>query len=67
VADEPLARHVVVVTGQRSSACTGTAIARDLVLTAAHCVHAGSELYPMNVRAKGTQRFDLSSPIEIRG
>ena len=36
-ADELLARHVVMILGGRSG-CTGTAIARNLVLTAAHCV-----------------------------
>jgi secreted trypsin-like serine protease len=41
-ADEALARHVVAVAGQRGSACTGTALARDLVLTAAHCVRPGA-------------------------
>src|SRR5439155_10351401 len=36
-----LARHVVMVVGARGGACTGTAIARDLVLTAAHCLQVG--------------------------
>jgi secreted trypsin-like serine protease len=31
-------RHVVMIVGSRGSSCTGTALARDLVLTAAHCV-----------------------------
>ena len=29
-------RHAVLIVGSRGSSCTGTAIARDLVLTAAH-------------------------------
>ena len=40
-ADHSIARHVVLVLGPRGNgrmACTGTAIARDLVLTAAHCL-----------------------------
>src|SRR5882672_1718950 len=41
-ASEVLARHVVMVVGARGSACTGTAIARDLVLTAAHCLMSGA-------------------------
>jgi hypothetical protein len=41
-ASEALARHVVMVVGARGSACTGTAIARDLVLTAAHCLMSGA-------------------------
>jgi secreted trypsin-like serine protease len=36
-------RHVVLIVGSRGNSCTGTAIARDLVLTAAHCVLAGAE------------------------
>jgi secreted trypsin-like serine protease len=31
-------RHIVMITGSRGNVCTGTALARDLVLTAAHCV-----------------------------
>jgi len=31
-------RHVVMIVGTRGNLCTGTALARDLVLTAGHCV-----------------------------
>lgn len=31
-------RHIVMIIGTRGNLCTGTAIARDLVLTAGHCV-----------------------------
>jgi secreted trypsin-like serine protease len=44
-ADHSVARHVVLVLGPRGNgrmACTGTAIARDLVLTAAHCLAGAS-------------------------
>jgi secreted trypsin-like serine protease len=41
-ASEAVARHVVMVVGARGSACTGTAIARNLVLTAAHCLQPGA-------------------------
>jgi secreted trypsin-like serine protease len=37
-ADETLARHVVMVIGGHRTGCTGTAIAQNLILTAAHCV-----------------------------
>jgi len=37
-ADEALARHVVMVVGAHRTGCTGTAIAQNLILTAAHCV-----------------------------
>jgi secreted trypsin-like serine protease len=36
-------RHGVLIVGSRGSSCTGTAIARDLVLTAAHCVLPGAD------------------------
>ncbi|HVY57782.1 MAG TPA: trypsin-like serine protease [Xanthobacteraceae bacterium] len=37
------ARHLVLIVGSRGNFCTGTAIAADLVLTAAHCVLPGAE------------------------
>jgi secreted trypsin-like serine protease len=37
-ADETLTRHVVMVIGGHRTGCTGTAIAQNLILTAAHCV-----------------------------
>jgi len=42
-ASPEVARHVVLILGSRGSSCTGTAIARDLVLTAAHCVLPGAD------------------------
>jgi secreted trypsin-like serine protease len=42
-ADEDLSRPVVSMVGPRNNICTATAIARDLLLTAAHCVHPGTE------------------------
>jgi Trypsin len=38
-----LARSIVMVLGSAGTACTGTAIGRDLLLTAAHCVQAGAD------------------------
>ena len=38
-----IARHVVLIVGSRGNSCTGVAIARDLVLTVAHCVLAGAD------------------------
>src|SRR5690242_3053046 len=38
-----IARHVVLIVGSRGTVCTGAAIARDLVLTAAHCTLPGAE------------------------
>lgn len=36
-ADAAIARHVVLIVGSRGTACTGVVIARDMILTAAHC------------------------------
>jgi secreted trypsin-like serine protease len=36
-------RHAVMITGSAGTFCTGAAIARDLVLTAAHCVQPGAD------------------------
>src|SRR5438477_5792612 len=37
------ARPIVMIVGDRGNFCTGTAIARDVVLTAAHCVLPGGD------------------------
>jgi trypsin len=42
-ADSAIARHVVLLVGSRGNSCSGVAIARDLVLTAAHCVPPGAD------------------------
>ena len=47
------ARAIVMVVDPRGDLCTGTAIARDLVLTAAHCV-ARKERYQVKVYQTGT-------------
>jgi hypothetical protein len=41
-ADLTIARHVVLLVGSRGNSCSGVAVARDLVLTAAHCVPPGA-------------------------
>ncbi len=38
-----IAHHVVMLVGSRGSSCSGVAIGRELVLTAAHCVLPGAE------------------------
>src|SRR5687768_14241837 len=40
---DPKSRPEVMLVGSRGNFCTGVAVARDLVLTAAHCVQAGAE------------------------
>ena len=42
-ADAAIGRHVVMIVGSRGTFCTGVAIARDLVLTAAHCTLPGAD------------------------
>jgi hypothetical protein len=42
-ADLATARHVVLIVGSRGTFCTGVALARDLVLTAAHCTLPGAD------------------------
>jgi trypsin len=77
-ASEALARHVVMVVGARGSACTGTAIARDLVLTAAHCLMPGARhtvvapdagRRPRLIRVENFERhpeFDLETALAHR-
>ena len=43
LADAGLNRTVVLIVGSRGSSCTGVALRRDLILTAAHCVPPGLE------------------------
>src|SRR4051812_19261126 len=42
-ADPATARHVVLIVGSHGTFCTGVALARDLVLTAAHCALPGAD------------------------
>lgn len=38
-----IARAIVLIVGSRGNSCSGVALARDLVLTAAHCVLPGAD------------------------
>lgn len=42
-AENDIARQIVLIVGSRGSFCTGTLLAPDLVLTAAHCVQPGAD------------------------
>lgn len=64
------ARPIVMIVDARQDLCTGTALARDLVLTAAHCVHRPVDYtikpyqtgVPISVRAVVRHpRFDYAS------
>ncbi len=54
-----IARPIVMVTDTRGDLCTGTALAGDLVLTAAHCVAGKS--------ATMVKTFQGGAPIAVRG
>jgi len=77
-ADDAVSRHVVLVVGPRGNgrmACTGTAIARDLVLTAAHCVAPDAKTFVVErgngrrariIRVAGSERhptFDFDTAV----
>lgn len=57
-ADAPpgIAAHTVMIVSTRGSTCSGAVIARDLVLTAGHCVQPASN-YAIVVREGGTQNL----------
>lgn len=40
---DTIARSVVLIVGSRGNSCSGVALARDLILTAAHCVLPGAD------------------------
>src|SRR6186997_2174894 len=50
-------RNAVMITGSRGTFCTGAAIARDLVLTAAHCVLPGASYKLIEFDAARTPQF----------
>ncbi len=50
-ATDDAARSVVMILGSHGTACTATAIARDLLLTAAHCVLPGSDYKLVDIQA----------------
>src|SRR6185436_20991625 len=43
LAPDDIARAIVLIVGSRGNFCSGVALARDLVLTAAHCVLPGAD------------------------
>jgi Trypsin len=61
-ADMTSARHVVLLVGSRGTTCTGVAIARDLVLTAGHCVLPGADYKLMEFdAARNPQLRDVAA------
>jgi hypothetical protein len=63
-ADEALTRHVVMVVGARSTACSGTPIGRTLVLTAAHCVPPGAQYSVIEPGARRGAKANRATGIE---
>jgi len=63
-ADEALTRHVVMVVGARRTGCTGTAIGRDLVLTAAHCVPPGTRYGVIEPGAPRSAKANRAANVE---
>jgi secreted trypsin-like serine protease len=57
-------RSVVMVLGSHGTACTATAIARDLLLTAAHCVQPGSDYKLVEIEAGRTPTLKDLARIE---
>ncbi len=57
VADQTIARHVVMIIGSDNGFCSGVVIAQDLILTAAQCIHPGA-----NYRLLG---FDRVAPQSV--
>jgi secreted trypsin-like serine protease len=48
-----IARHLVMIVGSRGNFCSGAAVARDLVITAAHCVLPGADYKLIETKPDG--------------
>jgi secreted trypsin-like serine protease len=78
VVPDARSRPEVMLVGSRGNFCTGVAVARDLVLTAAHCVQAGAQYKQVELDAGGKPvlkdvltiarhpRFDLKTMLAHR-
>jgi len=60
-APDSIARAVVLIVGSRGNFCTGAAIARDLVLTAAHCVLPGADYKIVEFEGREPQLRSVAS------
>ncbi len=63
-AGENIGRAVVVILGSYGTACTATAVARDLLLTAAHCVQPNADYKLMGNRPGETPALKSIARIE---
>ena len=59
-ASDGAGRSVVMLTGSHGTFCSGVALARDLVLTAAHCVPAGADYKLIEFEPRGSRRSRTS-------
>jgi hypothetical protein len=64
VATADIARSVVGLVGPHNSFCTATVIARDLVLTAGHCVQPGTSYRVQFKNAHGVRQYSDVAAIE---
>jgi hypothetical protein len=71
LATDDVASAVVGIVGPRNSFCTATAITRNILLTAGHCIQPGSNYKVKYKDAKGLQQFsdvtDIAHPPQFNG
>lgn len=54
-----VANAVVTIVGSRGSSCTGTLIARDIILTAAHCIAPGVTTKMVDYKSQPPRLLDI--------
>jgi secreted trypsin-like serine protease len=54
-----VANAVVTIVGSRGSSCTGTLIARDIILTAAHCIAPGATTKLVDYKSQPPRLLDI--------
>ncbi|MEH6951038.1 trypsin-like serine protease [Nitrobacter sp. NHB1] len=54
-----VANAVVTIVGSRGTSCTGTLIARDIILTAAHCIAPGATTKMVDYKSRPPRLLDI--------